>query len=289
MMALWWLNKDEPWYQELPTWEKTIFAHMKIGDKIIRLPMPFEWGILFGSMPVAIADSIYQKDPKRLKDGFDQALKTVLPDFIPQAGKPLIEALANKDLFRDRPIESRSMQQMLPTERYRESTPGIYRAAGRTLGVSPAKVQHVAESYTGGLIREPANMLDVFSGKIPSESANIPVLGRIFSNQDRQGQSVDDFYTQYQTMQQAWTTARKRQQAGDIKGARRVLEDNADVLGLSPGQIELLVRTRKWKVPEKVSRFNKVADAMSAVRKRKGEASEITNLARMALGRGTIG
>ena len=284
MLGLWAINKDEQWYQELPTWEKTLFAHIKLGDgPIWRIPLPFEWGILFGSLPVAVADSVYQKDPQRFYDGTNQAIKTLIPDFTPQFIRPVAENWANEDMFKGRKIESESMKRRLPQERYTERTPELYKGLGALTGSSPVKIQHLAESYTGGLIKEPVNMIDFLMGK--EDTGGIPFASRLTSSENRQGQSVDDFYTQREEMGQAWTSAKKRQEAGDILGARRILEDNAKLLGLSPGNVALLTRSRKWTIPERMKRFNTVANQMSQVRKRKGESAELTNLARLAIGR----
>lgn len=284
MMALWAINKDEEWYQEIPTWEKTIFAHFKIGNEIIRMPLPFEWGIMFGSLPVAAADAAYRKDPKRLKDGVDQAIKTMMPDVWPQFIKPIAEATANKNFFKDSTIESKSMERMLPAERYRESTPALYKGLGGVTGTSPVKMQHLAEAYTGGLSKQITDPIDFLSGYDQS-SQKIPIVGRIMASQDRQGQSVEDFYSKHTQMQQVWTTAKKKHEAGDILAARRILEDNSELLGIGPGNIALLTRRRNWTIPDAMKRYNKIAKKMSDVRKRKGESKEITALARLAIGR----
>jgi hypothetical protein len=285
-MALWALNKDEEFYQEIPAWEKALFMHFKVGDgPVWRVPMPFEWFTFFGALPVAVVDAIYREDPQVFKDGVANAFETLSPEIIPQGPKPIIETMMNRDLFRDRPIESKSMQRLIPEERYRESTPYVYRGIGSAIGASPVKIQHIAESYTGGLAREPALAIDTLLGKDADDGKSLPLVNRLISSQDRQGQSVADFYRERETMDQAWSTARSKHESGDVLGARRILEQNADALGLSRGEIALLMRKRKWKIPDKMSRFNKIASKMSEVRKRKGENKEITTLARLALGR----
>jgi hypothetical protein len=285
MMALWAINKDEEWYQEIPTWEKTIFAHFKVGDKIIRMPLPFEWGILFGSFPVALMDAEYQKDPKRLKDGVDQMIKTMMPEVWPQALKPIAEIEANKDFFRGTQLESRGMQHLQPEQRYRESTPVIYKAIGKATGTSPVKAQHLAEGYTGGLSKQVTDVVDIMAGQ-GEQSEKLPLVGRIFSSQTRQGQSVADFYDNYDAMQQAWSSAKKRREEGDVIAARRILEDSADLLGLSKSEIAILTRKRKWDSrPRKLQKYSKMADRMSRLRKSGADNKQLTSLARLALGR----
>lgn len=284
-MTLWAINKDERWYQEIPAWEKALFMHFKVGDTVWRVPMPFEWFTAFGALPVAAADAIYQERPEVFKEGLNQAFETISPEIIPQFLRPPIETAINKDLFKNRTIESEAMKRMLPSERYRESTPYIYRAAGKLTNTSPVKIQHLAESYSGGLIRDPAEGVDILLGKTPKEGGGIPLLNRLISNQNRQGQSVSDFYNEHEEMQKVWNTAKRRARDGEFLKAREILLKNADLLGMSSGEIELLVRRSNWPVPDKMSRYNKARLKMSEIRKRKGEAEEITTIARGVLNR----
>lgn len=50
-LVLWYLNKDDPRYQELPQWQKDIFWVIPGKDTLYKIPKPFELGILFGTVP----------------------------------------------------------------------------------------------------------------------------------------------------------------------------------------------------------------------------------------------
>ena len=117
-LGMWMINKDEEWYKELPTWEKLMFWHMKLGDTVFRIPVPFEWGLLLGQLPVMVYDSIYNDAPERVKEQMMIGLRQIVPygfvDNLPQAIKPAVEAVANKNFFTGIPIESRKMQGLLP-------------------------------------------------------------------------------------------------------------------------------------------------------------------------------
>lgn len=60
-VLLWELNKDDPRYQELPQWQKDIFWIIPTKDTLIKIPKPFELGILFGTVPERMLQWDYDK------------------------------------------------------------------------------------------------------------------------------------------------------------------------------------------------------------------------------------
>lgn len=215
MLALWYLHKDEPWYQELPLWEKLLFMHFKIGDEVVRLPLPFEWGYTFGAVPIAIADSLYRQDPTIFTESTAEILTNMVPDVIPTAARPLMEVSANKDYFRKRPIESRRLQGLLPEARYQEHTAPAFVQAGKALGVSPLKLEHLAAGYSGGLGTDLVNLSQYQKPAAAREAADIPVIGRLFSRQGRMGQSVERVYDELERLEQVYQTLKQLDRTGD--------------------------------------------------------------------------
>jgi hypothetical protein len=55
-------NSDEDWYNRLEEWEKTVYWHFKLGGEIWRVPKPFEYGMLFASVPEAIALRVSERE-----------------------------------------------------------------------------------------------------------------------------------------------------------------------------------------------------------------------------------
>ncbi len=74
-IVLWYLNHDDPRYQQLPQWQKDLFwivitPEIGIGDNIVeddndytiyRIPKPFEPGLLFGTLPERMLDWAYNE------------------------------------------------------------------------------------------------------------------------------------------------------------------------------------------------------------------------------------
>jgi hypothetical protein len=220
-LALWWLHKDDKWYQELELWEKTLFFHFKMGDDIVRLPLPFEWGYIFGAIPVSIAESIRQNNPDELTEVSKHVGASLIPDIIPSLAAPAIEAYSNWSAFRQSPIESMALQNRLPEERYTPATAPAFIEAGRKFGFSPVMAEHLVGSYTGGLGTDIAN---ISKYALPSskygfkekttEAADMPVVGRLFSRQNRPGRSVGQLYDKSRHMEQVYTTLKLMKKEG---------------------------------------------------------------------------
>ena len=180
---LWWMNKDEEWYKELPPHEKHNYLHFRIPgtEKIVRIPIPFQLGHIFQAIPVAGLDAAYQKDPQQVKDALGVALEQANPLDWPAAIGPAVQMLANKD-FAGRPIVPKRLEGKLPEDQFKTYTPKISRVVGKTIGVSPLKLDHLANSYSGGLYSRVARTGELVTGgkEGPLTLSDIPVLGTLF-------------------------------------------------------------------------------------------------------------
>ena len=212
-LALWAINKDEEWYRNLPAWERYAFWHFKVGDTIVRLPKPFEWGYIFAGIPEGVANSIYQENPEYVGEAISEAVKNLSPDFTPALVKPAAEVYFNWDMFRERPIVSRSQEGLLPEQQFTPYTSGLAKEAGQILGVSPSKIDHLLSGYSGGLATDILNALP----KEIKEPADILVVGRLFTRESAvgfNGESVKDFYNAYTRTQSIYKTVRNAQNNG---------------------------------------------------------------------------
>lgn len=190
-MAIWNEQKDEPWYRALPAWRKYGFWNIPVGThedgsvKIMSLPIPFEWGIVFKALPEAFLNAHYEKDPVAVKEFIQTVGTQTMPSLIPTAAQPIIEDQTNYDLFRNRQIVPQWMvESRVPEDQFFESTPQTYRELGERLGYSPAKLQHGVESLTGTFPTKVMRMIegDTRSGQM-DQPADLPVVGRLFPYQ----------------------------------------------------------------------------------------------------------
>lgn len=154
-VLLWELNKDDPRYQELPQWQKDIFWIIPAKDTLIKIPKPFELGILFGTVPERMLQWDYDRKRKQKGAGFKglagSVLDSMAPSFLPTALVPAIEAVTNHSIFMGRDIVPQSQQDTIPELQYGPYTSAVGRKIGETFGVSPRKVDNTIRGYGGSL------------------------------------------------------------------------------------------------------------------------------------------
>ncbi|MGN2393291.1 LPD38 domain-containing protein, partial [Pelomicrobium sp. G1] len=146
-------------YEELEDWEKNVYWHFDLGLRTeagdvmpLRIPKPFEWGAVFGSVPEALAQVAIEQRGKR----FGQRLRSVLEDVfllraVPTALLVPLELWANVNTFTDRPIVPESKQGLDPELQHGPHASLTAREMGKLLGVSPAKIDHAIRGFFGTL------------------------------------------------------------------------------------------------------------------------------------------
>lgn len=155
-VLLWYLNKDDPRYQELPQWQKDIFWIIPTKDTLIKIPKPFELGILFGTVPERMLQWMYDKDRGQKGNGFkglgDVIIDNMVPNVSPTALVPALEAATNYSLFMNRNIVPQHERDNLPPAmQYGPYTSAVGRGIGKMFDVSPRIVDNTIRGYTGGL------------------------------------------------------------------------------------------------------------------------------------------
>lgn len=155
-VLLWYLNKDDPRYQELPQWQKDIFWIIPTKDTLIKIPKPFELGILFGTVPERMLQWMYDKDRGQKGNGFkglgDVIIDNMVPNVSPTALVPALEAATNYSLFMNRNIVPQYERDNLPPAmQYGPYTSAVGKGIGKMFDVSPRIVDNTIRGYTGGL------------------------------------------------------------------------------------------------------------------------------------------
>jgi hypothetical protein len=197
-VALWFANKDDPRYQELPQWQKDLFWIIptdhwtnissgdaaRVGDAhkrqlpdgnwqrndgtIYRIPKPFELGILFGSVPERALEAFYRGNPDAFKKLGKTIFEGLTPSYIPQAVTPVIEQFANRSLFLDRSMIPKRLEGLPPKEQFTPQTSETAKTLGniisginaKTSFASPIVIDNYIRQYTGGLGSYVVNAMD---------------------------------------------------------------------------------------------------------------------------------
>ena len=204
-IALWYLNKDNTAYQELPQWEKDIFFHIPTGDKFVKIPKPFELGLLYGTTFERMLQYFDDKSTGRNGVGFkglgDRAIDTLLPDVLPTALSPIWEWWSNYSKFRQRNIVPQSQEKLPDKLQYGSNTSMVARKIGDTFNVSPYKVDNTIMGYGGNLARLGLDITDAISGaneKRPTKGVTeLPEIRRFFAKPYQSGDSVQRVYDDF--------------------------------------------------------------------------------------------
>lgn len=176
-LALYWLNKDDPFYQELTQarkdflWNIPTFRFNDESGKLertgefISLPIPFELGLIFKTFAERTARWIDEKDPEAF-DGFIREFMAGTPlnplSAIPTAIRGPLENVTNYRTFRKGPVIPRSEEDLLPELQVSPFEGPSLRILGRILNTSPRNVRNLVESYTAGLGTTAVGIADSF-------------------------------------------------------------------------------------------------------------------------------
>ena len=251
-IALWLLVKDEEWWKELDTRERSLYWHVPLppnpknpGEgQVVKIPRAFETGQMFAALPEALLDSWYNEDPEAAVEWAKTFVDTATPPILPPPVQLGVEQLANKDFFWDRPIVRRSMGAREEHEQFDQHTrtaaivvADVLSSAG--VEVSPVRIEHAVRTLTGGV---GSDILGAFGrGPVGAEEkegsgelAEIPVLGRLFIY----GGQSPSYPKAVRRLYRSYDEAGKRQASLDTpetrgeEASRMILQDGVRAVAL---------------------------------------------------------
>lgn len=167
-LVLWYLNKDDPRYQELPQWQKDIFWVIPGKDTLYKIPKPFELGILFGTVPERMMQYMYDKEKGRNGPGFKglggSIWSNLAPSFIPTGLLPAIEWISNYSFFMGRNIVPLSQSKLPDRQQYGPYTSYLARKVGNAFDLSPRKIDNTIQDVGGNLAALGNSIIDQSAG-----------------------------------------------------------------------------------------------------------------------------
>lgn len=167
-VLLWYMNKDDERYQELPQWEKDTFWIIPGKENMYRVPKPFEAGVLFGTSFERMLQYFDDAKNNRKSVGFkgfgDRVMDSLAPSFMPTAMIPVVEAMTNYSLFRQRNIIPQSQENLPAPLQYGANTSEVAKFVGDKINVSPYIVDNTIRGYGGGLAGLGLSGIDAATG-----------------------------------------------------------------------------------------------------------------------------
>lgn len=129
-----------------------------VGDRAIKIPVPFETGVMVHGMTQRMFNYFMKKDPAAFEEFMGSVASAMLPNFIPTIGNPFIETWANKNFFTGARIVPMGKEDLISKYQYKTGTSSTARVIGRAMtymlgqetrskAASPAVIDHFITSW----------------------------------------------------------------------------------------------------------------------------------------------
>jgi hypothetical protein len=233
------MMEDDEDYRKMPPEVKygNWFVRIPGVKDPLKIPIPYEIGILFKALPEAILD-VARRDTKAKEaiKGLGMLLWQSTPGVIPVAGKPFIEGAIGATPFG--PIESPREKELPPAMRYREETTEVAKTLGSftgAVGVSPLMIEHFVRSYTSSLGLSALHMLDpalrssTEGAKASTSASKLPFVGGLFQSADGRF-IVDRAYNRVEEVVQAQKGYEDLEKRGKRAEAKAWAQEYASLL-----------------------------------------------------------
>ena len=179
-IALLLANREDPRWAKIPAWQKNAFWIIMPTNghgPIIKIPKPFELGMIFGSIPERFIEYVLNEGDPAEVDAIKEVFGSMVPGHDIAAIKPLVEIWANKNKFTGAPIVSRRLGKLKPELQIKPTTSRTAQMLADAMGwfpegavgdvvKSPVKVEHLIRGYTGGVGRYATGATDLAIGAL---------------------------------------------------------------------------------------------------------------------------
>jgi hypothetical protein len=168
------------------------------GRAPLKIPIPFEVGTLFKTVPERIYRSFYGMDTN--KDSAEAAKRALSNTFgispLPQFIAPYYEVKSNYSLFTGREIVSGNMKDVAPEYQVGANTSKVAQELGMATGMSPMKLEYLYKGYTGTMGMYALDLLDASITSLMPDSGvqraskrfeQMPVIKRFFADPEARG------------------------------------------------------------------------------------------------------
>jgi hypothetical protein len=304
------LQGDED-YQKLPDDVKDgnwlLPNPMGEGHSFIRIPVPFEVGFLFKTVPEAAVRALAGNSTgKEVLASYGAGLIQNLPGnglLIPQAAKPILETMTNHSFFTGRSIESMGDQNVrvgLRGQNASETAKLLSNLGLDKINLSPAKIDNIISGYTAQLGSYATSAADVALNAAQGKSVaakNIEELPgfKAFMTNPNISKAAGDFYKLQHEAVEAVTEFNRLKKSGDREGLTSFLEDerNKKLVMSEPAlrkiqtqmttiqnQVKLIKNNEKLDPEIRRERVNKLMGMYDQISKQMGKVLAATKLER---------
>lgn len=238
-IILYFVNRDEEGWDEIPQWQKDLFWLVKVNDTWYRIPKPFELGVLFGSVPERMLEYMDKRDPQLFKDLQESVTNGLTPSFMPTFLLPIVENITNYNFFQERAIVPQAKTSLPPEAQYGNYTSETAKKLGELLKYSPAKIDNLLQGYFAGLGQYAVQVMDAalegtgLATTVVAPAARLadqPIL-KAFMIKPPEGSgsnSVERFYTEWEKANEASKYIKQLQNDGEDEKAYEFLAEHPE-------------------------------------------------------------
>ena len=241
-------NRDDPEYKEIQQWQKDLFWIVRLGGIHFRIPKPFLYGQVFGSLPERFFEYLDTKDPKAFDGLAVSMIESSSPvgvnpveALIPTAVKSIIENIpkAGWSFFREQTLVPEHLVDLPGAEQYTRYTTETAKQLGEWMNYSPAKIENLIYGYTGGTGRHILQGTDFLVNSIkgeevlrrPRELADIPLVKGFVTRPPigPSAESISNFYEDSKPIIAQRSNFNRKVKQGKGDAARKLLEDHPEI------------------------------------------------------------
>lgn len=295
-------NRKDPDYAEQPRWMKDLFFMTKVPgtDTYVRIPKPFLYGQVFGSLPERFFEYVDTKDPK----AFDDFAMTLVDSALPTQGdptatllatalKPLIENATNYNFFTQKPIVPESVEDLEPAEQFTQYTTETAKKLGKILNYSPSKIENLVTGWTGGSGKYALQMGDLLVAQIEksdkqekAKDITTKPLIKGFTARSAaitgQGESVTKFYKNYKKIDAQQKTFKRMVRQGRREEALKYKKKHPDLNKAKIFRSRAAQMTKINRSIERINNSKQLSDKaknekVKILQRRKLKLAKITN------------
>jgi hypothetical protein len=227
----WLLTHDDEEYKKQE--QETRDNYWLIPSLGVKIPIPFEVGVMFKVVPERIMQLSFGTDTT--KDFTDSMKRQLVSTFafnpIPQVVLPLYETKTNHSFFTDRPIIGKGLENVADKYQIGPSTSRVAQLLGDSVNYSPMKIDHLIKGYTGTIGSYASDLFDMMydmgadAPKASKRFEQMPVIKRFLVDPEARG-TVTAYYKLKDDVDQAVRTTNLLERSNNFEeGTKYTLEN----------------------------------------------------------------
>ncbi len=236
MSAMYWLmtHDDEDYKKQEQETKDNYWLLPSLG---VKIPIPFEVGVLFKVIPERImAYTMGTDTAKDFKDSMARQITNTLAfNPIPQTFIPIFEIYTNFSFFTRRPIIPQGLENVAPEYQVGPGTSKLAEGIGKTIGMSPMLIDQLIGGYTGTMGMYAVDLMDSIyntmadSPKPSKRFEQMPVIRRFAVDPEARG-AVTAYYDLRNAVDEAVRTTNLLERTMDYKNYGEFMKDNMKLL-----------------------------------------------------------